>query len=286
MNTAINPQPAPYDFRLGAVMLELRLLRPDQIEPIVRTQREGGLPFGRTAVQLGLITEEQLKQALFHQFDYPYLTQDDGEFSSELVAAYEPASPQVEMLRAIRGQLLLRWFQPDQRTLAIVSPGKGDGRSYLTANLGVVFSQLGEDTLLIDANLQAPRLHQIFNLENRTGLSSALAGMVHTDLIHCVPHLRNLSVITAGPQPPNPSELLTRPFFIELLRQVSSHYEIILVDTPAGLACGDIPMLAARAGGALTIARKHHTRLDDLRRITETVRDAGAQIVGNVLNEI
>ena len=286
MNTAINPQPGSNDRRLGAVMLELKLLRPNHIEPILRAQRELGLPFGNTATQLGLITEEQLKQALSHQFDYPYLTRAIGEFSPQLIAAYEPSSPQVEVLRAIRAQLLLRWFTLSRRALAVVSPNRGDGRSYVTANLGVVFSQLGEDTLLIDANLHAPHLHEMFNLGNRAGLSSALAGMEQINLIQRVPHLKNLSVLTAGPQPPNPSELLARPSFVELLRQLSAQYEIILVDTPAGLTCSDTPMLAARVGGALTVARKHHTRLDDLRQITATLRDAGAEVVGNVLNEV
>ena len=285
MNKAITSSPGTYDRRLGAVMLELHLLRPDQIEPILRTQSELNLPFGHAATHLGLITEEQLKEALFRQFDYPYLARNIGEFSPQLVAVYEPSSPQVEVLRAIRSQLLLRWFTSTQRTLAIMSPNSGDGRSYLTANLGVVFSQLGENTLLVDANLHAPHLHELFNLENRAGLSSTLAGMVQMNLIQRVPHLKKLSVLTAGPQAPNPSELLSRPVFIELLRQLSTRYEIILIDTPAGLICSDVPMLAARAGGALTLARKHRTRLSDLRELIETLRDAGAQVVGNVLNQ-
>ena len=267
-------------------MLQLGLLRADQVESILRTQRELGISFGQTATHLGLITEEQLKEALFSQFDYPYLPRNIGEFSPHLLAAYEPYSPQVEELRAIRAQLLLRWFTPSRRALTIVSPDKGDGRSYVTANLGVVFSQLGEDTLLIDANLHAPTLHKIFNLENREGFSSALAGMQKINLIQRVPHLKNLSVLTAGPQPPNPSELLARPAFIEILRQLSAHYEIILIDTPAGLTCSDTAILAARVGGVVTIARKHHTRLNDLRLITETLREAGAEVVGNILNEV
>lgn len=286
MNASLKPPSGADDRRLGAIMLELGLLRADQIEPILRAQRELSLPFGHSAKHLGLITEEQLKQALFRQFDYPYLVRNIGEFSPQLIAAYEPSSPQVEELRAIRAQLLLRWFTPSRRALAVVSPNRGDGRSYLTANLGVVFSQLGEDTLLIDANLHAPHLHEMFNLGNREGLSSALASMEQINLIQRVPHLKNLSVLTAGPQPPNPSELLARPSFVELLRQLSAQYEIILVDTPAGLTCSDTPMLAARVGGALTVARKHHTRLNDLRQITATLRDAGAEIVGNVLNEV
>lgn len=280
------PHSITHERQLGIIMLELGLLRTEQIEPILRTQNELDLPFGSTAVHLGLLTEEQLQQALFSQFDYPYLMPGTGEFSSHLVAAYEPASPQVEMLRTIRGQLLLRWFTSSRRVLAVVSPNSGDGRSYITANLGIVFSQMGGNTLLIDANLRAPRLHELFKLDNRRGLSSILAGMTKGDAIQRVPHFKKLSVLVAGPQPPNPSELLARPFYVEMINKLSANYEIIIIDTPAGLVCSESAMIAVRAGGALTVARKHHTRLNDLRQLTESICDAGAEVVGNVLNEI
>lgn len=286
VNVVMNQSSVVHERRLGTIMLELGLLRAEQIEPILRTQNELGLPFGTAAMRLGLLTEDQLQQALFNQFDYPYLVRGTGEFSSHLVAAYEPNSSQVEVLRAIRGQLLLRWFTPSRRTLAVVSPNNGEGRSFITANLGVVFSQLGENTLLIDANLRAPHLHELFKLDNQQGLSSVLAGMAKADCIQRVPHLKNLSVLTAGPQPPNPGELLARPVVVNLLQKLSAHYEIIFIDTPAGLFCSETSMIAARAGGALTVACKHRTRFSDLRQLTETIRAAGAEAVGSVLNEI
>ncbi|MBL1260818.1 MAG: chain length determinant protein tyrosine kinase EpsG [Thiotrichaceae bacterium] len=277
--------PVANERRLGAIMLELGLLQTDQIEPILKAQRELGLPFGAAAMSLGLLTEVQLQQAMFSQFDYPYLVRGAGELSPQLVAAYEPSSPQVEVLRAIRGRLLLQWFTPGQRALAVVSTNNGDGRSFITANLGVVFSQLGENTLLIDANLRAPHLHELFKLDNSQGLSSILAGMAETDRIQPVPLLKNLSVLSAGPQPPNPGELLVRPVFTELLQELSTQYEVIFIDTPAGLICSETSMLAARAGGALTVARKHRTRLSDLRQLNVVIRDAGARLIGSVLNE-
>ncbi len=278
--------PIIHERRLGAIMIELKLLSSEKIEVILRTQSELDLPFGAIAVHLGLLTDEQLQQALFSQFGYPYLAKGTGDFSPHLIAAYEPGSSQVETLRTIRGELLLRWFTPNQRTLTVVSPDNGDGRSYISANLGVVFSQLGENTLLIDANLRAPRLHELFNLDNRVGLSSVLAGMMQGDAIQHVPQLKNLSVLVAGQPPPNPVELLAGSVCTELLQRLSTEYKIILIDTPAGLAFSETVMLTARAGGALTIARKHHTRLNDFRQLTETIRGVGAEVVGNVLNEI
>jgi protein-tyrosine kinase len=124
-----------------------------------------------------LMTQEDVRYALSVQFDYPYLP-DDSSLSRELVAAYEPASRAVEDLRALRSQLMLRWFDTaaERRGLAIASAGQGDGRSYLAANLAIVFSQLGERTLLIDANLRTPKQHKLFNLGGRTGLSDMLVG--------------------------------------------------------------------------------------------------------------
>ena len=138
---------------IGAILVDSGKLTIEAAERILRLQKEQGLLFGDAALQLGLLTNEDIQFALARQYDYPYLLKGDGEVSSELVAAFQPFSPQVEALRALRSQLMLRWFtgQQERRALAIVSPARGEGRSYLAANLAVVFSQLGEHTLLIDA---------------------------------------------------------------------------------------------------------------------------------------
>ena len=141
--------------------------------------------------------------------------------SDELVAAYQPFSPRVEQLRAIRSQLMLRWFdRAEQRqVLTIVGAERGEGRSYLAANLAVVFSQLGERTLLVDADMREPRQHYLFLLENKIGFSTVLSGRSREEAIVRIPDLAGLSVLPAGPTPPNPLELLNRLNFDEFMIQ-------------------------------------------------------------------
>ena len=271
---------------IGAILVDSGKLTIEAAERILRLQKEQGLLFGDAALQLGLLTNEDIQFALARQYDYPYLLKGDGEVSSELVAAFQPFSPQVEALRALRSQLMLRWFtgQQERRALAIVSPARGEGRSYLAANLAVVFSQLGEHTLLIDADMRNPRQHALFGLENRTGLSSII-GRGEVSNIHRIPSFKDLSLLTAGPQPPNPQELLGRPPFAKLLAELAGEFDVVIIDTPATDEYGDARAIAVRAGGALMVARKKETRVADLREIVKQLTQSGVAVVGSVLNE-
>ena len=271
---------------IGAILVDSGKLTIEAAERILRLQKEQGLLFGDAALQLGLLTNEDIQFALARQYDYPYLLKGDGEVSSELVAAFQPFSPQVEALRALRSQLMLRWFtgQQERRALAIVSPARGEGRSYLAANLAVVFSQLGEHTLLIDADMRSPRQHALFGLENRTGLSSII-GRGEVSNIHRIPSFKDLSLLTAGPQPPNPQELLGRPPFAKLLAELAAEFDVVIIDTPATDEYGDARAIAVRAGGALMVARKKETRVADLREIVKQLTQSGVAVVGSVLNE-
>ena len=140
--------------------------------------------FGEAGVAMGLLDEEEVRARWPCSSARRYLAPDSG-LGNELIAATDPDSAAVEHLRALRSQLMLRWFENDARqaALAVVSPGSGEGRSYIAANLAVLFSQLGKRTLLIDADLRRPRQHRIFGLPGRIGLSSVLAGRVGWDAV-------------------------------------------------------------------------------------------------------
>src|SRR3990172_1808625 len=163
---------------IGAILIDVGKLTPEDAERILRLQREQGLRFGEAATQLGLVTQADIDFAISRQFDYPYLLHGHSEVSEEVIAAYTPFSPQVEALRALRSQLMVRWFDTDpaHKALAIVSAAPNEGRSFVAANLAVVFSQLGEHTLLIDTDMRNPCQHKLFSLDNRAGLSAVLSG--------------------------------------------------------------------------------------------------------------
>jgi receptor protein-tyrosine kinase len=275
------------DRSIGAILIDAGRLKPESAEAILRLQREKSLRFGEAAVQLGLLTQADIDFAIALQFDYPYLLEGASNLSESLVAAYAPFTPQVEMLRAVRSQLILRWFDTDasHKALAIVSPDRNEGRSFVAANLAVVFSQLGERTLLIDADLRNPSQHRMFGLDNRVGLSAMLTGRAGHEALHRVPALRDLSVLTAGVQPPNPSELLARPEFSQLLKDLAGQFDVLLLDTAAACDSTDAQTVAICAHGALIVARKNFSRSGSVRAVAETALQPNATIVGTVLND-
>jgi len=273
------------DSSMGALLLDAGKLKPEDAERVLRMQKETGIRFGEAAVRLGLVTEDDIQQVLARQFAYPYLQKGQAGLSPRLVAAYEPFSPQVESLRAIRSQLMLRWFARGRRALAVVGVDQDDGAALFAANLAIVFSQLGEQTLLVDANLRAPRQQDAFALRPRQGLSDLLAGRADLDVIARVPAFVDLSVLPAGTLPPNPQELLAREGFRNLNTQLESRYDVVLYDVPPFQAGVDAMVVAGRAGGALLVTRKHHTRIADIGRTAEQLADAGCEVLGSVLVE-
>src|SRR5438552_1843339 len=220
---------------IGAILMDEGKLTPSDAEQVLKRQRELGWRFGEAAIELNLITDTDLREALAKQYEFPYLVSGPEGVSKELIAAWDPFHPVVEELRGVRTQLLIRWHNPDagRKTLAITSPSAREGRSFIAANLAVVFSQLGHRTLLIDADFRAPRQQSIFNVSDRFGLSSALSNRSDLSSAVPVPGLTGLSVLPSGPVPPNPLELLSRPGFATLIAKAQAEFDVILIDTPA-----------------------------------------------------
>ncbi len=171
--------------------------------------------------------------------------------------------------------------------LAVVSPDIGDGKSYLAANLAVSFSQLGERTLLVDADVRTPRQHEVLGVrQNGAGLTSVLAGITDArELVHEVPGLPHLYLAPAGPIPPNPVELLQRPRFAGLLRELLAEFDHVVVDTPAAVRGADSRVIAARCGAALVVARDGRSRMAPLESLVGALARGPAQLAGVVVNE-
>jgi len=204
----------------------------------------------------------------------------------ELVMAREPFHPCAEELRALRTQLLIRWDNAGvrPRRLAIVSPGAAEGRSYLAANLAVAFAQLGERTLLIDADLRAPRQDRIFGIGDASGLAALLSGRAGREALVPLPDFGALALLPAGPPPHNPQELLSRPALGALLEKLRADFDVVVFDTPAAKPYADAESVAFRAGHALVLARRHRTRLADAAEVVRRLGDSGARVLGTVWN--
>lgn len=268
---------------IGNILLDMDKLSADDITLILRFQKDQGLRFGEAALKLGLVTEADIQQVVARQFDYPYLQPGEESYVPELVAAYDPFSAQVEVLRAVRSQLMLRWIASGNKSLAIASVNSGDGASLFAANLAVVFSQLGERTLLVDSNLRAPRQKDVFNLANNYGLSDILARRVGLEFISRIKPFSELFVLQAGTPVPNPQELVSRGSFSELNHTLTSGFDVVIYDVPAFMVGTDALAVASRVGGVLIVTRKNKTSLADLNEVSDKFTRYGVEIIGSVM---
>jgi protein-tyrosine kinase len=278
------PCEARHDLRIGSILTAAGKLDSARIGQVLRMQQtRRGVRFGEAALSLGLITRDDLNMALARQFDFPHQPLNGGHVHADLVAFRDALHPGVEQLRALRTRLLIRWsgLGSDQRALAIVSPGSCEGRSFVAANLAVLFAQLGMSTLLVDADLRSPRQHLIFATPDRVGLTSVLSGRAAGEVP--LPGFGPLSVMPAGPRPPNPQELLLRPALASYLELASAQYDVVLVDTPPARESADAQSVTFCAGSALVLARTDHTRVDEAAALARDLAEAGALVLGSVL---
>ena len=272
---------------IGDILVSTGRLSAENAQPILEKAQQDNSQFGDAALALKLLKREDIDFALSQQFDYSYLLDNDTSRSPELVAAYKPFSRVGENLRAVRSQLMLRWFNNENahKVVAMVSPGRGEGRSFVAANLAIVFSQQGQRTLLIDANLRNARQHQLFGLGKSAGLSGILADRAGLEAALPVHGIDDLMVLPAGAVPPNPQELLGRAAFGALLKAAADNFDVVIIDTPAGSDYADAEIISAAAGAAVLVTRKNQTLVTAAAQLSRRLQDGGVVLVGSILND-
>ena len=270
---------------IGSLIQEANQLSAEQVERILAHQRQHGLRFGEAAVALGLAKPDDVLWALSQQFQYPNALKQD--LHRDLIVAAHPFSPQAEVFRSLRSRLVMQLQSQGEirRAVAIVSPQHGDGKSYVAANLAIAFSQLGGRTLLLDADLRQPRQHELFGVDNSSGLSSILSGRETDRVVHPIAGLPSLYVLPVGTLPPNPLELVERPAFALLLRDLLAKFDHVIVDTSAGEVGSDGSVVAARCGAALAIARRGRSQMRGMQALVDLLRAGPALLVGALLND-
>lgn len=279
---------ADLDRPIGRIMRDASMLTEQQIAEILAHQRSRDLRFGEAAVALKLATREEVLWALAQQFDYPVAPEGEQD-NAELVVATQPFGPEAEAFRELRTQLLMGVLAQDvpPRALAILSAEVDDGRTYVAANVAVAFSQLGGGgALLLEADLRRPRQQSLFGIESgMPGLASVLAGRADARVVQPMRDLPGLHVLPAGAPPPNPLELLQRPAFGQLLRDLLGKFAYVVVDTPAASQGADARVIAAVCGAALVIARKGRSRMDSTAALLRGLAKGSSKIAGVVMNE-
>ena len=207
-----------------------------------------------------------------------------------IVVDYKQTNPVIEAFRSIGAFILLSSSEKPPKTILITGPGQKIGKTSVTINLAKAMRERLGSGILIDADLRRPRLHAAFQLDNTVGLSSVLSGNIEFDssngrLIKST-GISGLSVITSGPIPPNPSELLGSSKILEIIYALQSLYEFIIIDSPPVIGLPDSIYLSKVVDGTVLVVRAGETPLKALRETKRVFRDINAKILGVILNGV
>lgn len=192
----------------------------------------------------------------------------------------------VEAYKALRTNLLFALAATEKKTAVISSPEPGVGKSTTAANLSIVMAQTNFKVLLIDADMRKPSLDRIFAVGRNEGLSTVLSGMTSFERAMIPSVAPNLDLLTAGPIPPNPQELLASSAMTKLLDGLQKRYDYILIDTPPVNVVADALMLTNSTAGIMLVARERKTHVEDLKKAEDAVNQVGGNLLGMTLTDV
>lgn len=201
-----------------------------------------------------------------------------------LVAFYKPKSTTAEQYRTIRTNIDFSQVSGELKTIMVTSAGPGEGKSTTAANLAAVMAQQGKHVLLIDADLRKPTMHYTFRLSNTNGLTTLLTKRTTFDETIQSTEAENLFVLTSGPIPPNPAELLSSPAMSSFINHALTLFDTVILDTPPVLAVTDAQVLANLCDGTVFVVRSGATEKEAATKAKDLLTKAKARVLGVVLN--
>ncbi|PEC03126.1 CpsD/CapB family tyrosine-protein kinase [Bacillus cereus] len=203
----------------------------------------------------------------------------------QLITHKEPKSRIAEQYRNIRTNIEFTSVDNHIRSIIVTSVDPGDGKTTTIANLAVVFGQQGKKVLLIGADLRKPTLQNLFAAYSPNGLTNLLSGQ--TSFVQCIQKtdIENVYVMSAGPIPPNPAELLGYRKMDEVLLEAYKMFDIVLIDTPPVIAVTDAQILANKCDGVVLVARSEKTEKDKLIKVKQILDKASGKLLGVILND-
>lgn len=199
-----------------------------------------------------------------------------------------PKSDFSESFKALRTNIQFTSIDKELKIIAVTSTGTGEGKTTVASNLAVSIAQAGKGVLLVDCNMRKPTIHEIFDIPNEEGLTNILSGERNLeDVVHsCQGELHLLNVITSGPIPPNPAELLGSNQMKVFLEDVRKQFDVVIIDTPAINLVTDGVILSAIADGTIMVIEARKTDKDAAKKGKKLLEKVHANIIGVVLNKM
>ncbi len=209
-----------------------------------------------------------------------------GAASQSLIAESQPRSPASEAYRTLRTNIQFASLDRPHRILVVTSASSGEGKTTTTANFGIVCAQAGTRVCLIDADLRRPSLHKVFGVANTVGLTTALVEDQSIAKVAQATRVPNLSILTSGPLPPNPAEMVGSRRMRELLEQATADFDLLLCDTPPVVAVADAVSLAAQCDGVILVVRTGTVPHEVVKRAATQIESVKGRILGVLLNSV
>lgn len=202
----------------------------------------------------------------------------------KLVTNVNPKSIVSEQFRTVRTNINFSTPDKELNTLLFTSSSPGEGKSTSAANVAIVFAQEGKKVLLVDADMRKPTMHYTFHTTNTTGLSNLLTKQWSLEDVTKVTDIEGLHLITCGPIPPNPAELIGSNSMDALIRELTSQYDLVIFDAPPLLSVADAQILSNKCDGTILVVNSGVTEKESARKAKESLESAKANILGTLLN--
>lgn len=202
----------------------------------------------------------------------------------KLIAKLNPKSPISEQYKTIRTNIQFASADDELRSFMVTSASPGEGKSTTAANLAIVFAQQGKRVLLVDSDLRKPTMHYTFRVTNTVGLTNVLTRQA--SLVEAVQatDVEKLDLLSSGPIPPNPAELLSSRMMEQMLAEAYKQYDLVIFDSPPVLAVTDAQVLANQCQGTVLVVKSGVTELENALKAKELLQAAKAKLLGAVLN--
>lgn len=204
----------------------------------------------------------------------------------ELISLSNPKSPISEAYRTLRTNIQFSSFDKEIKCIVITSSGPGEGKTTTITNLAITMAQSNKKVLLIDADLRKPQVHKRFEINNQRGLTNVLAQHIPLEDAVQRTSLEGLDILTSGPKPPNPSEILGSNSMKEFIKEAVEKYDRVMIDAPPVGVVTDPAILSTIADGTILVVSSGKTYIEEAQRAKQLLQNVNANILGVVMNKI